>query len=278
MLGDRIKKFRLEKGLTQKDLADKLYVTAQAVSRWENNEVEPSVKTITEIAILFDVSVSKLIGEEEQPKVEKVVEKEYIYKEAKPVLAVCTQCNKPIYDGKDIARKTKYTMGRENNYVLCRDCDEKNQKAEHQKNVNYGNEQRRKSFVWGGIFTALILIVAIICGSSLKLETGKFIGLCVSALLYFPFISCLYLKNNIIQDLFESIASWSIKLPGLIYTLDLDGIIWLLTVKLAFWILGIIVSILCFVLAIAVGSIVSIVVYPYALVKSFRHPELAEDI
>lgn len=69
MLGDRIKKFRLEKGLTQKDLADKLYVTAQAVSRWENNEVEPSVKTITEIAILFDVSVSKLIGEEEQPKV-----------------------------------------------------------------------------------------------------------------------------------------------------------------------------------------------------------------
>ena len=38
MLGEKIKKLRTTNSLTQKDLAEKLFVTAQAVSRWENNE------------------------------------------------------------------------------------------------------------------------------------------------------------------------------------------------------------------------------------------------
>ena len=67
MLGDNIKKIRNEKGMTQKDLADKLFVTAQAVSRWENNEAEPSVSTITEIAKIFNVTITDLI-EEEKPQ------------------------------------------------------------------------------------------------------------------------------------------------------------------------------------------------------------------
>ena len=275
MLGDRIKRLRVEKGLTQKDLADKLYVTAQAVSRWENNEVEPSVKTLTEIASVFDVSVSKLIGEETEQKVEKVVEKEYVYKEAKPVLAVCTQCNKPIYDGREIVRKHNFN-GSE--YVICHSCNEKNNKEEHERNVRFGIDQRRKSFIWGGIFTALILIVAIIGATSLKLDTGKFVLSCVGAVLFFPFLSCLYLKNNFIQEMFETITSWSIKFPGLIYTLDLDGIVWLLTVKLAFWIIGILVSIACFILAILLSLVISVFVYPFALVKSFRNTELSEDL
>ena len=46
MLGEKIKTLRSKNSLTQKDLAEKLYVTAQAVSRWENNEVEPSITTL----------------------------------------------------------------------------------------------------------------------------------------------------------------------------------------------------------------------------------------
>ena len=39
-IGNNIKRLRIKKGLTQKDLADKIHVTFQAVSRWENNLVE----------------------------------------------------------------------------------------------------------------------------------------------------------------------------------------------------------------------------------------------
>jgi transcriptional regulator with XRE-family HTH domain len=37
MLGERIKALRIKNNMTQKNLADKLFVTAQAVSRWEKD-------------------------------------------------------------------------------------------------------------------------------------------------------------------------------------------------------------------------------------------------
>ena len=43
MIGNNIKKLRMQRGMTQKNLADLLFVSPQAVSRWENNEVEPSL-------------------------------------------------------------------------------------------------------------------------------------------------------------------------------------------------------------------------------------------
>ena len=62
MIGDNIKKFRQSSNMIQKDLADKLFVTAQAVSRWENGEVEPSITTLTDMAKIFNVSVDELVG------------------------------------------------------------------------------------------------------------------------------------------------------------------------------------------------------------------------
>ena len=70
MIGERIKKIRTENNMTQKELAEKLFVTAQAVSRWENGETEPSISTITEMSKIFGVTINELLGIEE----EKVVE------------------------------------------------------------------------------------------------------------------------------------------------------------------------------------------------------------
>ena len=79
------------------------------------------------------------------------------------------------------------------------------------------------------------------------------------------------------MDMVCGISSWGfIKLPGLIFSLDLDGIIWFITVKLAFWILGFIFSVVCFFLAIGVGLVVSVFVYPFAIHKNFVSPEKGE--
>lgn len=48
--GENLKKLRSEKGMTQKEVAEQFNVTAQAVSRWEKGEVEPSLQTILVIA------------------------------------------------------------------------------------------------------------------------------------------------------------------------------------------------------------------------------------
>lgn len=61
MFGERIKKLRKSYGLTQVGLADKLGVTKQAVSNWENNNILPSIDMLTRIAAFFSVSSDFLL-------------------------------------------------------------------------------------------------------------------------------------------------------------------------------------------------------------------------
>ncbi|MBR4887915.1 MAG: helix-turn-helix transcriptional regulator [Clostridia bacterium] len=53
---------RQKHGLTQDELAEKLFVTRQAVSRWETDETTPSADTLMELSKLFGVSINALLG------------------------------------------------------------------------------------------------------------------------------------------------------------------------------------------------------------------------
>lgn len=65
-VGDNIRKYRQEKNLTQKELADLLNVTNKAVSRWECGYGLPDITLLPEIAKLFDVTIDELAGEAKQ--------------------------------------------------------------------------------------------------------------------------------------------------------------------------------------------------------------------
>ena len=60
MIGEKIKELRLENKMTQKALADKLFVTAQAVSRWENGSSFPDITLLPEIASVLNISIDSL--------------------------------------------------------------------------------------------------------------------------------------------------------------------------------------------------------------------------
>ena len=57
-----IRALRLLKGLSQDEVAEKVYVTRQAVSRWENGETTPNTETLMLLSKLFDVSINTLLG------------------------------------------------------------------------------------------------------------------------------------------------------------------------------------------------------------------------
>ncbi len=59
---DIILQLRTKAGLSQDELAEKVYVTRQAVSRWENGETTPGVETLKLLSKLFDVSINTLLG------------------------------------------------------------------------------------------------------------------------------------------------------------------------------------------------------------------------
>ena len=48
--------------MTQKDLADKLTVTVQAVSKWENFRCYPDIQLLPRIAKILDVTLDELLG------------------------------------------------------------------------------------------------------------------------------------------------------------------------------------------------------------------------
>ena len=57
---------RTKTGLSQDELADKLFVTRQAVSRWENGDTVPNIETLKLLSRLFDVSINTLLGSPRQ--------------------------------------------------------------------------------------------------------------------------------------------------------------------------------------------------------------------
>ena len=73
-LGKRIVKNRKRLGMTQDALAEKLGVTAQAVSKWENDQSCPDITTLPKLAEIFGVSTDSLLGLEPPVKEAEVVE------------------------------------------------------------------------------------------------------------------------------------------------------------------------------------------------------------
>lgn len=75
---DIIYKLRKEKGMSQEELANKVYVTRQAVSRWEMGETLPNTETLKLLSNVFNVSINTLLGS--------------------PIKLICQCCGMPLDD------------------------------------------------------------------------------------------------------------------------------------------------------------------------------------
>ena len=82
---DIILELRTKKGLSQEELAEKVFVTRQAVSRWETGETIPNTETLKRLSKLFDVSINTLLGSPRQ--------------------LICQCCGMPLEDS-NISRET----------------------------------------------------------------------------------------------------------------------------------------------------------------------------
>ena len=71
-------RLRQQAGLSQSEVAERLFVTRQAVSRWERGETLPEVETLQALSKLFGVSINTLLGS--------------------PRTLVCQSCGMPLSD------------------------------------------------------------------------------------------------------------------------------------------------------------------------------------
>ena len=62
---EKLQKLRKEKNLTQEELAEKLFVSRTAISKWESGRGYPSIDSLKVIAKFFQITIDELIGSEE---------------------------------------------------------------------------------------------------------------------------------------------------------------------------------------------------------------------
>ena len=67
----QLKKYRTDRGITQDELAGKLYVTRQAISKWESGESTPDMNNLVKLSGIFNVSLDALVlGKKENSKID----------------------------------------------------------------------------------------------------------------------------------------------------------------------------------------------------------------
>lgn len=79
-VGKQIKKFRMKKDMTQDELAEKLFVSRQTISNYENSKSQPDIEVLVQLAEIFETDVNTLICGDEQSLVFKRKIKRYILK------------------------------------------------------------------------------------------------------------------------------------------------------------------------------------------------------
>ena len=73
--GQRLSRIRKEKGLTQEDIAKRIVISPQAVSKWENDVSSPDILVLSSLADILGVSVDELLGRENAPHEERAEER-----------------------------------------------------------------------------------------------------------------------------------------------------------------------------------------------------------
>lgn len=130
---DMIYKLRTQHGLSQEQLAEEVYVSRQAVSRWETGETVPNTETLKLLSKRFDVSINTLLGS--------------------PRTLICQCCGMPLEDS-SISREPDGTF----NEDYCKWCYTDGSfvyhdlsalidfLADHMSNENWPPEQVRAYF------------------------------------------------------------------------------------------------------------------------------------
>lgn len=67
--GDRLTKMRKAKGLTQEEVGEKIGISAQAVSKWENDTTMPDPIILKRLSDIYGVTLNQIYGMEDQPTV-----------------------------------------------------------------------------------------------------------------------------------------------------------------------------------------------------------------
>lgn len=78
-ISEQLRKYRTARGMTQEELAEKLFVSRQAISKWEKGEANPDLDNVVKLARIFEVSLDELVLAKEQTEIAKTDFDHFLY-------------------------------------------------------------------------------------------------------------------------------------------------------------------------------------------------------
>lgn len=275
-LGKTITEYRKKLNMTQKDLGEKLNVSAQAVSKWENGQAEPDASTLKKLGEIFKISTDELLGitppaDEtaaaaviEMPAPEpRIIERTVV--QQKIINGYCETCNKPVGPNEYVVTGG----GRTAQHIYCNECNKKRIHASHVAEYYDFKNENKRSLIFGPLIalgaTALFCIIFMVIvkfeplWATGLIAAGVFIG-------YLAFGIQVFWEDSVVLDIFLFFFK-SFKLPGVIFTLDLDGLIFLILVKLGGAIITGLLSVLVFLFGLFFTPVASVFILPFAAIK-----------
>lgn len=277
--GQKIIQLRKNAQVTQTQLGDYLNVSAQAVSKWERDTAEPDLGTVKKICEFFKISVgeffddaAKSIPAPEEEKAE-VAPQEPAQKPVETI-GYCVDCGIIVNES---------NLGMKTPVVLCDKCKDnrratyiklQQEKAERiSSNIDAIKRKKRKSIIVGSIIAAVVfaILIALVILSGTK-DAGT-IAIWVAIALFaaygaYALTGELYFGDGIVLDILEFFIASPIKLPGVIFGLDIGGILFFIFVKILLGILGFLLGVVMFIVGILLGMIVSTVAFPISMAKT----------
>lgn len=282
-LGQKLSAYRKMAGMTQQQLGEQLNISAQAVSKWENDQAEPDLTTVRALAEIYKVSVDTLLSPDSIPSVpveetapvqgnEKVEKTQIVM----PV-GYCKTCGIAV---------TEDNLGAKSPVILCKNCLQAEKAAEEKatqkkklekereaflKKERLASNQRwiKRRFIWSTIVASLVaglFLFFCIVGLVESFDLGFLAFSLVGTYMIFSFISCLF-YDCFVQELVFDWCSKSFQAPGLIFTFDLDGCLWLIGMKILFWAIGLVFGIVAGAIGIAIGLVCAPFAFPFVMHK-----------
>lgn len=293
-LGQKIKELRIKSGITQKGLAEKLNVSFQTVSKWENDENEPDIATLKMLSSTFECSIDYLLDNSNMPianvegiNVDKTKE------EQKPVtqtiiiqqspLHVCDICHKEIPEDQlrqqtvvdrpgHRERPATYKTVYYHKDCLSKQISEERHKAQVARQWQ-ADLQKRRSFGWGiagGIVALAISLIVMLKNETCKNAIHPALAVLYSALIGYAIFAMLYciISGSYIAYIFFGCAHFSIKFPGIIFTFDLDGIAFLIGMKILFAVIAFLVGVAALAFATLLSAALGGISFPFVLIHN----------
>ncbi|HNX15828.1 MAG TPA: helix-turn-helix transcriptional regulator [Bacilli bacterium] len=295
--GRKIEKLRKQLELTTDDLAKKLDVSRQTIYKWETDSALPDIPHLKQLAAIFNTTTDYLLSEEENEPTAVLEEKKpeaestpmVIINNPQPEIEyVCMTCGKVIRKGEKSfphAKTERIRHGKTSRDevvgtgVECEACHNKRMEDERLQRLAARNavlSEAKKRRIWNFVVLGLLLALTLSISIPQYVSGDSIIGtiVLVFGLLVTISVPTVILGNTFVSDVFIGMASWGfVKFPGIIFSFSVDGFVFLIAMKVLFFILGIAVMLGAFLLACVITGLLSIFVYPYALVKNINNPE-----